>query len=131
MTAVNGWAKYTSENSLPKEVTNKFKNLLPSEYLWCISLPSGKVNRTVAFLSGFPYGCCLPSLDIVALDPKRPPFVIFHAEGIALTDLLDLNQDGKVELVGLLTIAEGWGDGLSAPTRRSTSINFPLRAGAS
>jgi hypothetical protein len=100
LTSVDGWAKYTTENSLPKEVTNKFKNLLPSEYLWCVSLPSGKANRTVVFLSGFPYGCCLPSLDIIALDPKRPPVLIFHDEGIELTHLLDLNKDGKVEFEG-------------------------------
>ena len=108
-----GWVAYEGESEyplLPKTVTKRYQNLVRSKYLYCASIPAGKGRRTLVFVTGYPYGCCLPSIDVIAIDSNREPVVILHEDDFRLHDILDSDKNGEFELVSWLSLSEGLGE---------------------
>jgi hypothetical protein len=84
--------------------------LVNSEYLYCASVPFGKTERTLLFVIGWAYASSPGSVHVIELENNRAPVVVFRNDEFEITDLIDLNGDGRPEIVGRPCLSQEWGD---------------------
>ena len=110
LTSDNGWTKY--RDSIPSALRSRSRNLVNSEYLYCVSVLFGKANHTLLFVIGWAYASSPGSVHVIELESNRAPVVVFQKDEFEVRDLIDLNGDGRPEIVGLPCLSQEWGDHL-------------------
>ena len=110
LTSDSGWTKY--RDFIPLTLRSRLRNLVNSQYLYCTSVPFGKTDRTLLFVIGWPYASSPGSVHVIQLEGNRAPVVVFRKDEFEVSDLIDLDGDGKPEIVGRPCLSQEWGDHL-------------------
>jgi len=105
-----GWVKYRSQEAATSPKVNKWKNLIPSEFL--LALTARENNRTMLFLLGYSYSSSPGSLDVLEISATGQPRVVLHRLEFGLLDVRDLDSDGIAEIIGFPCLSQEFGNGL-------------------
>lgn len=84
-------------------------NLLSSSYLYISPKLRDRSGRPMLLAFGEPMGSDPGSLNIVALNQRAAPIVVFSSETFQLTAIKDLDGDNRSEFVGLHCLSQEWG----------------------
>ena len=84
-------------------------NLLTSSYLYISPKLRDRSGKPMLLVFGEPMGSDPGSLNIVALNQRGVPTVVFSSETFELTAIKDLDGDNQSEIVGLHCLTQEWG----------------------
>ena len=84
-------------------------NLLSSSYLYLSPTLKDRYGRPMLVVFGDAVASDPGSLKIVALDRTGVPRVVFSSERFLLTDIKDLDKDGRPEIIGQHSISQAVG----------------------
>ena len=104
-----GWVRYDSDEASTSPLVRETRNALKSANVLAVNMAEG---RTVLFLFGYSYASSPGSLDILELADSGVPRVVLHREELGVKQLLDVDGDGVVEIVGYPCLSEEFGNGL-------------------
>ncbi|HEY3768113.1 MAG TPA: hypothetical protein VGN44_05525 [Candidatus Angelobacter sp.] len=106
----DGWVEY-ADPKFPDAYTKlKEQSLVKSKYVLILPYSKNPNEPPLVFLRSWGYASNADRLHVVGFNQLGDPILLLNRE-LNLEELVDLDEDGHLEIVGLPWLSEEWGSG--------------------
>ena len=108
----DGWVEYNNQDEKSEFYAKAQKqNLTNSKYVLILPSAADKTGPPFIFLRSWGYASNAERLHVISFNPSGEPITLLNTE-LDMTDLVDLDGDGNLEIVGNPWMSESFGHDL-------------------